>query len=81
MLSMTACVTKTKIEYVYDVPDVEFPIFPEPNSVSLNEDEGTVEMPLWYWEKIAEYKFDVDAIEEYFERVKKIQERISNGNE
>jgi hypothetical protein len=27
-------------------------------------------MPLWYWQKIAEYKIDVDAAEEYLDRLR-----------
>jgi len=27
-------------------------------------------MPLWYWQKIAEYKIDVDAIEIYINRLR-----------
>jgi hypothetical protein len=27
-------------------------------------------MPLWYWQKIAEYKIDVDGIETYLHRLK-----------
>jgi hypothetical protein len=29
-------------------------------------------MPLWYWQKIAEYKIDVDAIAEYLTRIGEI---------
>ncbi len=79
ILLMTACVTKTKIEYVYDSPDVEFPLFPNPEPVVLNEEAGTVEMPLWYWEKIAEYKLEVDAIEVFLKKTKAMQERVLDG--
>jgi hypothetical protein len=27
-------------------------------------------MPLWYWQKIAEYKIDVDAVEEYLDKLR-----------
>jgi hypothetical protein len=33
--------------------------------VEYDEETDTVSMPLWYWQKVAEYKIDVDAIEEY----------------
>lgn len=75
---MTACVTRTKIEYIYEKPDVNFPLFPSPESVILNDKKGIVEMPLWYWEKIAEYKIQVDAIEKYFYKLEKIQEGIES---
>jgi hypothetical protein len=64
-LSITACETTPKIEYVHETPDVIFPVFPFSDSVTYDEETGTVSMPLWYWQKIAEYKIDVDAIEAY----------------
>jgi hypothetical protein len=27
-------------------------------------------MPLWYWRDIAEYKIDVDAVEEYIDKLR-----------
>jgi hypothetical protein len=51
---------------VYVKPDIPaFPVFPAPDSVTLDDATETVSMPLWYWQKIAEYKISVDAIEEY----------------
>jgi hypothetical protein len=38
--------------------------------VEYDEATDTVSMPLWYWQDIAEYKIDVDAIEEYLERLR-----------
>jgi hypothetical protein len=29
-------------------------------------------MPLWYWQKIAEYKIDVDAIETYINQLREL---------
>ena len=57
---------------VHDVPDVTFPTFPDPDPVVLNGDN--VEMPLWYFTKIAEYKADVDAIEKTFNELRKLNE-------
>lgn len=57
---------------VHDVPDVTFPTFPDPDPVVLNGE--TVEMPLWYFTKIAEYKADVDAIEKTFNELRKLNE-------
>jgi hypothetical protein len=31
-------------------------------------------MPLWYWQKIAEYKIDVDAVERYIKRLRAEQD-------
>jgi hypothetical protein len=31
-------------------------------------------MPLWYWQKIAEYKIDVDAIETYIKLLRAEQD-------
>jgi hypothetical protein len=61
---MTACAT-TKIEYVREIPAVTFPAFPNPDCVEYDEEADTVSMPLWYWQKVAEYKIDVDAIRDY----------------
>jgi hypothetical protein len=67
----TACAGSPRIEYVYETPDVPaFPVFPPPDPVTLDEEKETVSMPLWYWQKIAEYKIDVDAIEEYLDRIR-----------
>jgi hypothetical protein len=64
MLSITACAT-TKIEYVREIPVVTFPVFPPPDCVEYDEETGTVSMPLWYWQEVAEYKIDVDAARDY----------------
>lgn len=66
---MTACETTPNVEYVHVVPDVTFPVFPPPDNVTFNEDSGLVSMPLWYWQKIAEYKIDVDAVQNYIEKL------------
>ena len=73
MLSTTNCATNRKIEYVYDIHDVVFPLFPAPEAVTFDEKTETVSMPLWYWQKIAEYKIEVDAIEAYFDKINKLQ--------
>jgi hypothetical protein len=65
MLSIIACETTPRVEYIHEIPDVLFPVFPLPDSVTYDEATDTVSMPLWYWQKIAEYKIDVDAIEAY----------------
>lgn len=70
---ITACVTKGKTEYIYTVPAVDFPLFPDPEPVVLDEETETVSMPLWYWQRIAEYKIDVDAIENYLNELKCVQ--------
>jgi hypothetical protein len=80
---MTACAT-TKIEYVREIPAVTFPVFPPPDCVEYDEETDTVSMPLWYWQKIAEYKIDVDAARDYLtvlrgqadvERMRMLKER------
>jgi hypothetical protein len=38
--------------------------------VEYDEETDTVSMPLWYWRLIAEYKIDVDAAEEYLDRLR-----------
>ena len=73
MLSITACATSPKIEYVYETYDVAFPLFPDPEPVVFDDTTETVSMPLWYWQKIAEYKIEVDAIQSYFEKIRQLQ--------
>jgi hypothetical protein len=67
MLSIASCRTIPKIEYIHEVPDIIFPVFPPPDSVTLDEETETVSMPLRYWQKIAEYKIDVDAAQRQME--------------
>jgi hypothetical protein len=62
---MTACATQPKIEYVREIPAAAFPVFPPPDCVEYDEETDAVSMPLWYWQKIAEYKIDVDAARDY----------------
>jgi hypothetical protein len=63
------------VRIAVDVP--AFPVFPAPDAVTLDEDTETVSMPLWYWQKIAEYKIGVDAVEAYLKRV---NEAADEGN-
>lgn len=77
MLLSTACATNHKIEYVYDTHGIVFPLFPDPAPVTFNEATETVSMPLWYWQKIAEYKIDVDAVEAYFKKLRDLQAGIA----
>lgn len=64
-----AAAPQVRIEHIHDVPDVVFPVFPPPDAVAFDAASEIVSMPLWYWQKIAEYKVDVDAIEEYLNRL------------
>ena len=73
MLLMPACKTTPKIEVVHEIPTIIFPVFPPPDCVTFNPNNETVSMPLWYWQKIAEYKIDVDAIETYLNRLQDLQ--------
>lgn len=75
-LSMTACASTPRIEYVHDVPAITFPVFPPPDCVEYDEATDTVSMPLWYWRDIAEYKIDVDAIEEYLDKLRMAETRM-----
>jgi hypothetical protein len=72
MLSIAACETTPRVEYVHEIPDVIFPVFPAPDSVIYDDETDTVSMPLWYWQKIAEYKIDIDAIEGYLVGLREI---------
>lgn len=68
LLTISCASTKTVV--VHEYPDVTFPTFPDPEPVTL--DGETVTMPLWYYIKIAEYKADVDKIEEYLQRLREL---------
>lgn len=72
MLVVTSCASTTKTVVVHEVPDVTFPIFPDPEPCVFSP--GTVTMPLWYFEKITNYKEDVDAIQKTFEELRKLNE-------
>ena len=52
---------------------IAFPLFPDPEPVVFDDTTETVSMPLWYWQKIAEYKIEVDAIQSYFEKIRQLQ--------
>jgi len=69
----TACKTTPKIEYIFTTPSVTFPVFPPPDCVTFDEKTDLVSMPLWYWQKIAEYKIDVDAISKYLKQLNDIE--------
>lgn len=70
IILITACKTTPKIEYIISTPDVVFPVFPPPDCVTYDEKTDLVSMPLWYWQKIAEYKIDIDAIKKYLSQLK-----------
>ncbi len=73
MLLIASCQTSPKTEYIHEVPNVIFPVFPPPDSVTFDDVTGLVSMPLWYWQKIAEYKIDVDGIEIVFNELRKLK--------
>ena len=77
-LSIASCATK--IEYVREIPAVSFPVFPTPDCVEYDEETDTVLMPLWYWQKIAEYKIDVDAARDFLARLRQEAENLTGGN-
>lgn len=74
ILSMTSCVSTTKTVVIHDIPDVTFPTFPDPDPVSVDMTTGVVSMPLWFYEKIGEYKVNVDAIEKTFKELRELNE-------
>jgi hypothetical protein len=74
---MTVCAT-AKTEYVREIPAVSFPVFPVPDCVKYDVETDTVTMPLWYWQKIAEYKIDVDAARDYLKRLKAKENGVRN---
>ena len=74
ILLMIACGTTPRVEYIHEIPDVVFPVFPPPDTVTFDNETGLVSMPLWYWQKIAEYKIDIDAIQKYIYQLREIKE-------
>jgi hypothetical protein len=76
LILIPGCGTTPKIAIVHEIPDVVFPVFPPPDCVILDPETETVSMPLWYWQKVAEYKLDVDAIEEYVTRLREASDEL-----
>lgn len=79
ILSMSSCVSSKPVEKVvviHDVPDVTWPVFPDPEPVTFDPETEIVSMPLWYYQKIAEYKIDVDSIKNYWKALREAE----NGN-
>ena len=76
IISITACKTTPRVEYIHEIPDVVFPVFPPPDCVTYDEESDLVSMPLWYWQKIAEFKIDVDAIEIYINQLRQIKKEL-----
>ena len=70
--STTACET-TRIEYVREIPEVTFPVFPPPDFVAYDPDTDMVIMPLFYWQQVAEYKIDIDAIQHYLDVLREVE--------
>ena len=64
---------KSSPEYivVYDLPVLEFPVFPKPVGIKYNEEHDRVSMTLEYWLSIVDYKIDVDALKKIYEEYKK----------
>jgi hypothetical protein len=49
---------------------VIFPVFPDPVPVTFDAETELVMMPLWYWEQVAQYKIDIDALETYLNKLR-----------
>jgi hypothetical protein len=71
---MLSCQTVKTIEYIHEIPNIDFPIFPVPDFVTFDDVTETVSMPLDYWQKMAEYKIDIDAIQKYLNKLRKEKE-------
>lgn len=69
MLLLLSCET-TRVEYIRDVPEVSFPIFPEVYNEIYDFRMRTVTVPLDWYAAISVYKVDVDAVEEYLNRLR-----------
>lgn len=75
------------IRTVYKIIPLSFPRFPYPQDglivpidenmkkvVSDDQEIVNVVIPYWYWNLIIEYKLNVDAQEEYYNRTRQLQE-------
>ena len=73
-LSLTACVTTTKTVYV--LPEVAWPMFPEPSvdDVDYNNKTGKVEMSMEYYDKLKNFKADYKATRKAYELTKELYE-------
>jgi hypothetical protein len=69
---ITNCKTTPRIEYIHEIPDVVFPVFPSVDSVTYDDETNLVSVPLELWLDITEYKIDVDAIEAYIKGLRNI---------
>lgn len=63
---LTSCTT---IEYVYVVPELDFPEFPICEKAQLEEDE-TVKIDLDFFIGLAEFKIDYQALINYYTKMK-----------
>lgn len=70
MLLIISC-KSNQIEVVYYVPDIIFPTYPNPdNNVFYDEKNDEVRMKLSYYERIKNYKLEVDGIKNYYNYIK-----------
>ena len=71
---LTSCASSEPEKiYIFDIPAVSWPDFPDPWPVVFYDVEGNivltddveiwdVQVPYWYWNRIIEYKAEVDVI-------------------
>ena len=72
---LAGCASAAQIETRVIVPEIVFPKFPAPpDTVFLNEDSETVEMPLEYFTRIYEYMERVEETRRVYESVKRLYE-------
>jgi hypothetical protein len=76
---ITSCKTTPRIEYIHEIPDVVFPVFPSVDSVTYDDETNLVSMPLELWLDIAAYKIDIDAIETDIKGLRNIDLNTGKG--
>ncbi len=77
-LVMTSCVSeKIVTKVVHEVPDAEFPTFPDPDPslVWVDPALGKIVMTIEYYEAITRYKAEVKGIQKYWERLRELNEK------
>lgn len=73
LFSVGCCSTTETVEEVI-VPDMKFPEWPNPGqeNFSFDDETDTISVPLNYWEKLFYYKNDIEALEEYYNGIRKL---------
>lgn len=73
-LPMQSCATNRQPVYIYDVPYVSFPAFPVPTETNFDGTTNTVNVPVDWYIRLAEYKTEIQAIEKFYKLLSEYEE-------